>query len=128
MPILTEAMISHQLDLLRVEAGVRAQVFRLLDGLRTDIVTRLQRTNITGYSRNRLNTLIDDIQSVITDTYTQAEGAVDQALLATARATARAAKDAVEQYLSVDMSIGLPPAATMSALVRDTVIMGAPSA
>lgn len=128
MATLTEPMITHQLDLLRLEAGTRLRVFALLDQLRSDIITRLQRVNVASYTKRRLDSLLREVSDTIDQTYTRAEGEVGEVLLGTAQSTARQVKRAVEAYLSIDMSIGLPPESVMSVLVRNSLIMGAPSA
>lgn len=123
---MSDAIISHQLDLLRLEAGARRRVAGVLARLERELVARLRERDMTAITRARLNELLAEARAAIETRYGQAQGIGESAMNSAARTSAGNAAGSVSA-LSVDISAGLPTASYMSRAVSSAVIMGAPS-
>src|SRR3972149_5290404 len=75
MPIqtLTDEVLRHQLDLLRLQGGVTRQVLALLNALQRELVRRLALEDLTAWSKQRLQSLLTETTIAINDYYAQAQ-------------------------------------------------------
>lgn len=126
---LIDEILAHQLDLLRFEAGVRAQVLAQLERLRRELTTRLAAENLTSLNKARLNTLLREATMVIDNYYTQMQGTMGAAMAGAAQAASQhVASSLAEPMLLINIAVGLPTKTFMERLAGNVLIMGAPSA
>lgn len=122
---LADLLITHGVNLLRLAAGYQRDVLALLRALEIDLIRKLVGAPVlTQVSRQRLLDLLAETRSAIAQTYIEAHKAVDLEAIAAAEAAHTRRAFAVAGQLTV----GLPSASTMRALVSNMLIQGAPSA
>lgn len=127
-PAILKAMVSHQVDLLRVEAGVRARVLAMLDRLQRDLIARLAAANITTFSKARTSAILKEADAAIQAYYSRMQSEMELTMTGVAEASAQHAADTVSSALAIDLSAGLPTATYLERIAGNTLIMGAPSA
>ena len=104
---IVDAILAGQLDLLRFEAGVRAQVLGLLEKLRKELRATLAQEDLTKLNKQRTAVLLKQTDTVIEQYYTQMQGALDTALTGAAQASAQQSVKALS-LLAINMEIALP--------------------
>jgi hypothetical protein len=124
---IVQAMLEHQLDLLRLEAGTRARVVGMLNRLQVELIGRLAASRVTSFTKARVNELLRE-SGVAVDTYfARIEGEVSTALDGVAQSSARQAADTLTEVLSIDAGAGLPTATYLERISSNALVMGAPS-
>lgn len=120
-----DLLLTHGVNLLRLEAGIGREVIALLEGLQKELIGKLTNRELTSIGRQRLLDLLAETKSLIASVYIEMRKAVDMAGLAQLEIehTERALKLVVADKLAV----GTPSAASLKALVGDVLIQGAPS-
>jgi hypothetical protein len=120
-------MLDHQLNLLRVEAGVRRRAIRMLNEMGRDLGARLRMApELSDLSKARLNKLIRDASTSINRYYGRVEREVEGTLTRVADVTARRTASIIEA-LSIDITAGLPTETFLERIISNTLIQGAPS-
>jgi len=122
-----EDMLSHQIDLLRVEAGARGEALALLTQLQNELIAALAKADLTALGKTRLTALLDETTNTINDYYAQLQDDAHAMLGGVAESTAKATADIIENAVAIDMTASLPTAAYLDRIVGNTLIMGAPS-
>ena len=122
---LFDAIIAHSIDLLRLDAGIRAQILYILGKMEAELKLKLAEKELTAFNRQRTKQLLKETSAVIDGYYSQAQGVLDLNLEAIAPITA---KDAAKSLVIVTTEATLPPAAYFKSLVGNLLIQGAPSA
>ena len=126
---LIDLILENQLDLLRFEAGVRAQILALLEKLRKELTATLAAEDLTAFNKARTTQLLREATQVIDRYYVQAQGIMRQSLSGAAQAAAKQAAQALsEPLLAIQLAVGLPTQVFMDRLASNTLIMGATSA
>lgn len=120
--------MSHQLDLLRLEAGVRARVIALLNQLQRELTAQLASEDLTAFGKARTTALLKQATETIDSYFARAEGVLDTAMTGAAEVTAQHAADTMEAALGVDFSATLPTATFLERIASNVMIQGAPSA
>src|SRR5712664_2951814 len=120
-------MLSHQIDLLRVEAGARGEALALLTQLQNELIAALAKADLTALGKTRLTALLDETTNTINDYYAQLQDDAHAMLGGVAESTAKATADIIENAVAIDMTASLPTAAYLDRIVGNTLIMGAPS-
>ena len=123
---IVDAILAGQLDLLRFEAGVRAQVLGLLEKLRKELRATLAQEDLTKLNKQRTAVLLKQTDTVIEQYYTQMQGALDTALTGAAQASAQQSVKALS-LLAINMEIALPTKTYLEKLASNVLIFGAPS-
>jgi len=122
-----DLILQHQLDLLRLEAGTRARIMRLLTDMQAELTAKLMRGNLTEFGKARLQTLLKQATSTIDDYYVRIAGEMDTTLRGVADITAARTADTLGTVI-VSLDAGLPTETFLTRLVSNSLIMGAPSA
>lgn len=130
--VLVDLFMERAIDLLRLEAGTRDKVLKLLDQLEKDVVAAIAKIDPTGparvvYQRQRLLKLLTVVESSIRATYRLASIQMAQEIKEVADLestwTGRAMNAAVQAEF---VTAGLTRE-SLATLVSDVMIQGAPS-
>ena len=129
MPIqtLTDEVLRHQLDLLRLQGGVTRQVLALLNALQRELVRRLALEDLTAWSKQRLQSLLTETTIAINDYYAQAQALVTTTMAGVGQAQAAHVGATITRLFPV-LGGGLPTATFLERLVSNVLIEGAASA
>jgi hypothetical protein len=123
------ALLRQQVDLLRVEAGTRGEVLRMLNGLLRELIGELAGHDLTAFSKARTQQLIVAARGAIDSAYGRVSDRVDAVLGGVADVQAAQAAKLLERILAVvDVSAGLPSATYLERAAGNTLVQGAPSA
>lgn len=119
---LYDLLVSHQIDLFRLEAGERARVLSLLDRLGRDLESRLLAGgDLTAWQRSRVNALLRDTATIVDAYYTRATAEVSETLVGVARV----------QYQSTIfttlLETSVPSENVLRKLADETLVLGAPA-
>lgn len=119
---IAEKIITHQLNLARLEAGLRNKVLLLIKKMQAELTVKLNSQTLTEIGKADVNRLLKQAGEVIDGYYSQAAGVVDMPELAinTARATSMA--------MEAVMAVSMPTDKFLISLAGNVLIEGAPSA
>lgn len=124
---ISDLILKNQIDLLRLEAGARARILRLLNQMQAELMVKLVRQDLTAFSKARVQVLIKQASATIDEYYTQMAGEMDMTLRGVADITAARTADTLGTVI-VSLDAGLPTETFLTRLVSNSLIMGAPSA
>lgn len=127
-PLLDE-LVAGQLQLLRLEAGVRADVVNTLNQLQRELVAALANEDLTAFTKARTASLLVQVNAVV-DTY---YGDLNDQMLATltrvGEVKAAAAAGVLDTHFAVvSVDVALPTGTFLARLAGNTLIMGATNA
>lgn len=106
------------LDVLRHSATAEADVLRLLEQMRKELISKLASDDLTNWSRTRLNQLLRDSEALIASYYTQA-----QSILAPTYATVAGVSAA---QTAAALAVTAPSRKVLESLVSNTLVEGSP--
>lgn len=121
-----ESVSNHQIDILRVEAGLRAAVIERLIELEGSLTTTLSRNgdNLTANKYAKLDALLKQTTGQIIDAYSQIEGVSKNDLQQLAKLEGKQAVKIVNGTIGADVvSVALSPK-QLEAIVDDPIIFG----
>lgn len=126
-------LVRNQVDVLRYSAGVQRDVLELLTRLRADLVSELAQVDPMGVTRTayrqaRLETLLDNVQGVISTAYRNASKVAGQDLSALAQSQAQAIVGIVNQSVGANLISFAYTKEQLAAISSKVLIEGAPSA
>jgi hypothetical protein len=122
---LADAIVSHQLDLFRLEAFARAQALDILDRLGLELESRLRRTDLTAFNKARIESLLTQATGIIDNYYTRISDRTDDTLSGVAEVQANVV---VNSLNLITVGASLPSDTFLSRLLDNTLIQGAKSA
>jgi hypothetical protein len=117
-----DAVLSGQLDLLRMEAGLRSRVVKILGEMQAELTRRLAEGDISSFTRGRLQDLLRQATATIDSYYARLGTQVDAALRVAGQASA------ADASVAVGLGAALPTETFFSRLASRALIHGAPSA
>ena len=131
--IIADLVTRHAIDLLRVEAGQRKAIRRLLTELEGDLVAQLAKIDPTGVARQsakaaRLEKLLEQVKGTIRASYRGASTQLIGELRELADIEAGFAARAINQGLGIELATATLTRAQAAALVGDILVQGAPVA
>lgn len=114
-----DAMIRHQIGLLRVTGSVRARIFAILDATEKDIADQIARRLPTSgtVTTARLNTLLKSIQAIRNEAWVRAAAAWREELLAIGKAEPAFIAQALRTVSPVQLDLLLPAADLLRSVV-----------
>lgn len=127
-PIILQKILSQQLDLLRLEAGTRARVERILRDLLRELSGLLASEDLTAFGKARMNALIREAAAAIDNYYLRAQGELDLTMLGVAKVQVSHTAAILNTHFAAQLSVGLPTEKFIEKLVSNVLIQGAPSA
>lgn len=110
--------LKTQLDILRHSATVEADILRVLEAMKKDLISKLAQADLTTWGRARLNKLLRDSEALIASYYTQA-----QTLLAPSYNVVAGVSAA---QTAAAMAVTAPSRAVLESLVSNMLVEGAP--
>lgn len=117
-----DAIISHQIDLFRLDATVRARVLALLDTLGHEMERKVALHGLTEFQKARYNALLRDVSMTVDSYYATINEEVGHVLKTVAKIQS-------EPFVfSSVIDAALPTENVVKALIDETSILGAPSA
>lgn len=126
-------IISTQVKLLQLEAGIRIKVEKLLLEVEKELVARLTNADPTrpvrtAYQRKRLDALLKDIQKLLATDFANIAKEVTKDLEKVVEYSNELAAKAVNDALGVEIIKAVVTADELSLIVREGLVEGAPSA
>lgn len=112
--------IKAQLDIMRHSAAVEADVLRLLAAMRKDLITKLAQSELTNWSRARLNQMLRDAETTITAYYARAQAVLSPTYTTVANVSA------AQTAIGISVTATLPSHTVLEALVSNMLVEGAP--
>lgn len=122
---IAEAILSHQVDLLRLSGFAQNQALALLDSMGAELTALLRKGNLTEFGKNRLNILLRQATEIIDRYYT----AISETHKATAAGAAGIQGNVVEgAMLRVSLEAAIPTTTHLAAILSDSLVEGAKTA
>lgn len=122
--IIAQAMIEHQLDLLRLSAYSQDVALRILEQMGLGLESLLREGNLTEFGKARVNRLLADATEIIDRYYEALNTSSTTTLSGVARAQSGATERAVAG-LNISLEAGVPSTSFVNALVSDALVEGA---
>lgn len=116
--------LAFSLDVMRLDAHVRAGVIKILEKLQRELVATLAERPISEFSAARANRLIRQSNATIARYYDQAQGELFATSDDLAPIAAEAGRNALQSSVPVSITVALPAESTLSAIAGDALIMG----
>lgn len=128
--IIADAVTRHALDLLRVEAGERRQILRILRDLERDLVATLQRIDPMGvgerYRPARLAKLLEQVRGTIRTAYRDASQTLARELIELADIEAQFITRAINNGVGFGLATNDLTRGQLSSLARGVLVQGSP--
>jgi hypothetical protein len=129
--IIADAFTAHGLDLLRLEAGQRREVRRILGDLESELVAQLARVDPTGVEREsyrvqRLEKLLAQVKETIRASYRETADQMLGELAELTEIEVEFATKALNEGVRFDLFTGLITRSQARALVAGVLVQGAP--
>lgn len=121
-------LLTQQIDLLRLEAGVRMRVLFLLDRMEKELVAKLNAGPLSNYTKARTTQLLTETREVIAGYYSRIGEDMQLVGQTVAGAQTRGAQQAVASALTVDVVQAAPTTTILKKLVTNTLTFGATNA
>ena len=121
---LFDAMIRHQIGLLRVSGRVRDKILRILDATEADLTSQIRRILSRGRSPARLQTLQRTIAAIRGEAWTEAAKVWRDEILAIAKAEPEFVARAMQAVAPVQLDMILPAVDTLTAIVTSRPFEG----
>ena len=120
-----DPLFEFQLDIFRLDAGIRRDVLGILNNLESELVADLKGQSLDNIGRARANELLRQSNATIEKFYTDAQLELLNSTKDLARVTATSTKAALDTALVVDLGVRLPSNTVMSSIASQAVIDGA---
>lgn len=119
-----DAMIRHQIGLLRVSGRIRRRIQEVLDATERDITDQIRRRLAGGHSVSRLRALQRSIRAIRSEAWTQAAQIWREEVLDVVRAEPEFMAQALRTVSPVQLSLVLPDPALLTAIVTQRPFEG----
>lgn len=131
--VIADLFTRHAVDLLRLEAGERREIRRILSGLESELVAQIAKIDPAGpardsYKARRLERLLEQVRDTIRASYRQASATLRQELIELADIEAEFVTRAINQGVRFDMATASFTRQQLRALVDGVLVQGAPVA
>lgn len=128
MPVLSQVadeIITHQLDMLRIAAAERVEIFKKLKALEAELVDLLSDFNVTTDNKSRVERFVKQVNKTISEHFKEVKQQIDLAAIAEISAQLTAGLSVV---LGLADELKMPTSNYMKSVASDVLIQGAPSA
>lgn len=122
---IADDLLSHSLDLLRLDAGLRKDAFSLLQKLQKELLAKLSGKALTEFGRSETAKLLKDVTSAIEGSFSNISAQVEVALNRLPAIEHGAVQEAL---VGAGFGAALAPVTHFAAALTDVMIQGAPSA
>lgn len=120
---ISDAIIRHSLEILRLSAGQQAQVEVIINELATDIRLLIQSEDLSEAGKRKVEALLGEAENLISIAHRRANASVDTYQLAVV--VAEKTQEIIEDVIPVD--IRLPTDTTLYSLGYDVLVEGSPA-
>ena len=127
---LLDLLTGRSIDLLRFDAGQRRHVAAVLTDIQRQLLARIAEEDferLSDWQRRRVTALIDDVNAILSESYSGLADHSQTGLPGLAKTEAKFAAKAVNLAIGAKLA-GLPGPDQLTALVDNTLILGAPTA
>lgn len=127
--VLANKFTMYDLNLSRFAAGEREKIRRMLDGLRDQLLLKLDQQVADGdtFSRRRLQALFKVTDLTIDNTYAKIAKVHDESMLSLAEVSANKSIELVNRTIGVSiLNVGVPES-VLKAMVKDDISLGLPA-
>lgn len=126
---ITESMLRQQIDLLRLEAGARRGVIKLIDNMLNELTALLRKGDLTAFSKQRVASLVTQAADTIDSYYSKIHGVTEETLTGVAEASSSHAAKTLDKTFGVvaDFEASLPTETYLARIATNATILGAPS-
>lgn len=121
---IADSLLSHNLDLLRLNAGMRLDALKVLKRLERELVSRLSAGTLTEYSKAAADYLLASVKAVTQKYYADISAKADEALAGMSQVQQQVVRTALAE---VGYGAALAPATHFATALTDVLIQGAPS-
>lgn len=119
-------LLTQQIDLLRMEAGIRMRVLLLLDRLRQELTNKLSAGGpLSQYTKLRLGKLLTDTNEVIAGYYNRMAATLAPGVQVAATTQAAGSLQAVQTAVTADITTAATTSNVLKRLVTNTLTFGA---
>lgn len=118
--ILSDAILSHQIDLFRFTAGERKKVLALLQDMEKDLKVKIM-GDLTDFGKARTYKLLKECREVINKYYADMGTQIDLPGLAQTEA-----QFTTQTFATIGLEASLPTEAALKSIVNDALIEGSP--
>lgn len=125
---MSDELLAGQLDLLRLESSLRADVLAQLARLQAELVGRLAQEDVTAFTKARLTSLLAQTDEVISSYYGGLGDQLDASLTSMGELTSAHAANAMQTYFAGGVDVAVPTDTFLRRLVSNALVQGAPSA
>lgn len=122
---IADDLLTHTLDLFRLEASLRNSALSLLQKMQKDLRVKLSTADLTAFNREATQRLLVETSAVIEDYYQRIKETSDEALNALPQIEAQAIRASLA---GVGYGAALAPPIHFATAMTDIMIQGAPSA
>lgn len=125
--ILSDSVISHVLQLHRLEAGISRDILNILKSMRDNLILKLNASNITVSEKHRLGNLFDKADEIIEQSYIDAKSVLDDVVNDLVFEEADFVKKIIQSSIPIDITVAFPTTDILRTLATDTLVNGIPS-
>lgn len=117
--------LTFQLDLLRVDAGLRKQIVQILEEMERELIAKVA-AGVSDWSQARISQQITEAAAIIRTYYDQAAGVAIDTTTGVYQVAATDAARTLAVVVGAEVAAPvLPPAATMEQIARNIITQGA---
>lgn len=117
--------VQLQLDLLRHSASVEGKVLRTLEAMRKQLLSKIAEGKLTDWGKARTNAMLKETSALIDQVYLKIAAEVKKSVEVVSELAVTTSTAAT---LEIGLTTNAPSPTMLAALVKDTLIDGAPSA
>lgn len=122
---LADALLTHSVDLFRLEAHIREHVLRDLDALGAELERAARDADLSSYSKARINKILAAATEMIDSYYEKMQGRVEEVMPGIARSRAMQTAGHIS---GMGLDSVMPAESFLERLATNVIIQGAPSA
>lgn len=124
---LSDNVISHVLQINRVEAGTKRDILKLLESMRKRLVSELEVDDITDFKKQRLGRLFKETDEIIKNAYSEAKTNLDDVVDGVVDVESDFAKNAIQNAIPINISVAAPTADFLRTVATSTLVDNLPS-
>lgn len=121
---IADDLLSHNLDLLRLNASMRQDALRALKALEQELTARISTGTLTEYSKSAADYLIASARAVVQQYYADISATAEEALAGLSQVQQAVVRAA---FIDVGFGAALAPLTQFATALSDIMIEGAPS-
>ncbi len=125
--LFADALVEHQIALLRAAGGITAQIAAVLESVEADLIRQLSGADLSTASRIRLENLLTNAREIIGNMYREVAALHASTIDKIIANEAKAIRFIADNVVGVDIFKGIAPDSVLRNLTQQVLIEGAPS-